>query len=153
MSDARAIINQSKTKNTMEKLTVIGNVVRDAQVREVNGRKAINFTVAVDKSYKDKEGNKIDRAAFYNAVIWRDSNQSTGIAGYLLKGTKVYVEGKPEAKLFTTKDGKQGIDLGILVGQVELLSASKPTANNTQTADENTANIPENATVGDDLPL
>lgn len=109
----------------MKKLQVIGNIVRDAELRESNGRKAVNFTVAVNESYKNKEGQKVETATFYSCTLWREVNQSAEVMKYLLKGTKVFVEGKPEAVLYKTKENKTAIDNKINVKELTLLSAAK----------------------------
>lgn len=114
----------------MKKTQVIGNVVRDAQVKEINGRKVINFVVAVNSSYKDTNGQKVELADFFNCGQWKDANQSTEVAKYLLKGTKVFVEGEPSAVLYKTKENQHAVDNRINVHMLQLLSASKKDDNN-----------------------
>lgn len=130
----------------MKKTQVIGNVVRDAQVKEMNGRKVINFVVAVNSNYKDANGQKVERADFFNCAQWKDANQSTEVAKYLLKGTKVFVEGEPSAVLYKTKENQHAVDNRINVHMLQLLSASKKDDNNTM---QETA-ISE--AINDDLP-
>jgi single-strand DNA-binding protein len=107
----------------MNKIQIIGNITRDAVIRDTNGRKAINFSVAVNENYKDKDGNKVEKATFYNCTMWKDGTQSTAIATYLTKGVKVFVEGKPSAELYKTKENVSAIDLRITVSNIELLSS------------------------------
>lgn len=120
----------------MKKIQVIGNITRDAQVNEVNGRKAVNFSVAVNESYKNKEGQKVESATFFNCSLWRDSTQSTTISQYLKKGTKVFVEGIPSAEIYKTKDNGHGIDMRILVREVELLGSKKEGESNSDGSNE-----------------
>jgi single-stranded DNA-binding protein len=41
---------------SLAKITVLGNIGQDAQVREVNGRYAINFSIAHNRKWTDNDG-------------------------------------------------------------------------------------------------
>ena len=134
----------------MQKIQVIGNIVRDAVIRENNGRKAINFVIAHNESYKNKEGVKVEKAFFYSCTLWRDGEQSTAVVPYLTKGIKVFVEGTPSAEMYKTKENVMAIDNRINVKQVELLSSKE------KTTDENKAPVENTVTAiadGNDLPF
>lgn len=133
----------------MQKIIITGNVTRDAKINETNGRKAINFSVAVNEHYKDAEGVKHERATFYSCTLWREGNQSTEISKYIVKGGKVMVIGKPGAELYKDKENKTAIDMRINVAEIELLSKVEK--------DEKTENEPglnnQNGSDKDDLPF
>lgn len=114
----------------MQKIIITGNITRDAVINETNGRKAINFSVAVNERYKDKDGNKCERASFYSCTLWREASQSTEISKYIKKGGKVMVVGKPSSELYKDKENKTSIDLRINVSEVELLSKVETDENN-----------------------
>lgn len=106
----------------MIKLQIIGNIGRDAQVNEVNGKKVINFSVAHTESWKDSTGEKKTKTTWVAAAHW---TEKTGIVPYLKKGTMVYVEGLPEAKSYTASDGSAKADLHVRVVSIQLLSVAK----------------------------
>ena len=135
----------------MQKIQAIGNITKDATINNVGGRNAINFNLAINESYKNKDGVKVDKAVFYSCSIWKDSAQSTEIAKYLLKGKKVYLEGKPSAELYTDKEGQKKIDNRINVAFVELLSPMDKTEPVNEATQENTASFATSK--GDDLPF
>lgn len=86
----------------MIRLTVIGNVGKDATIKEVNGKQVINFQIAHSRKYKDKTG------AMKEVITWIDCHywhQSPKIAPALKKGTKIYCEGLPETQGYQAKDG------------------------------------------------
>lgn len=134
----------------MQKIQVIGNIVRDAVVRDTNGRKAINFVVAVNKSYKDKEGVKHEKATFYSCTQWRESTQSVEVTKYLTKGIKVFVEGEPSAEMYQTKEGKQAIDNRINIGFLQLLTFAEKAESSTNSSAVMAETVAENV---DDLPF
>ncbi|MFX7098641.1 single-stranded DNA-binding protein, partial [Acinetobacter baumannii] len=53
-------------------------------------------------------------------AYWTDR---TAIAPYLKKGTQVYVEGQPDVRTYTTKDGTNGATLSLRVVSVQLLGS------------------------------
>ncbi|TAG11509.1 MAG: single-stranded DNA-binding protein [Sphingobacteriia bacterium] len=104
----------------MIKLTAIGNLGKDALVNNVNGKSVINFTVAHTEKYKDAQGNQKDKTIWVDCAYW---TERTAIAPYLKKGTQVYVEGQPDIRTYTTKEGVNGATLSLRVGSVQLLGS------------------------------
>ncbi|MDD2791984.1 MAG: single-stranded DNA-binding protein [Sediminibacterium sp.] len=104
----------------MIKLTAIGNLGRDAVLNTVSGRNVINFTVAHTERYKDAQGNQKDKTIWVDCAYW---TERTGIAPYLKKGTQVYVEGQPDVRTYTTKEGVNGATLSLRVSSVQLLGS------------------------------
>src|SRR3954468_15107533 len=102
----------------MIKLQVIGNIGKDGIVNNVNGKNVINFSVAHTEKFKDAQGVQKDKTIWVECAYWTDR---TGIAPYLRKGTQVYVEGQPDVRNYTTKDGTQGSSLSLRVSSVQLL--------------------------------
>jgi single-strand DNA-binding protein len=102
----------------MIKLTVIGNLGKDAVVNNVNGKSVINFSVAHTEKIKDAQGNVKDKTIWVECAYWTDR---TAIAPYLRKGTQVYAEGSPDLRNYTTQDGRTGTSLTLRIQQVQLL--------------------------------
>jgi len=104
----------------MIKMTAIGNLGKDAMLNNVNGKNVINFTVAHTERYRDAQGNQKDKTTWVDCAYW---TERTGIAPYLKKGTQVYVEGQPDVRTYTTKDGTNGATLTLRVSSVQLLGS------------------------------
>lgn len=102
----------------MIKLTAIGNLGKDCTVNTVNNKTVINFSVAHTEKFKDSMGVQKDKTIWVECAYWTDR---TAIAPYLKKGTQVYVEGSPEVRTYTTKDGGTGSSLTLRVQSVQLL--------------------------------
>jgi len=129
----------------MIKLQMIGNIGQDARVNEVNGRRSINFSVAHNRKYKNAEGVDVETTTWLNCSYWKNADQSTAIAKYLTAGTKIFVEGIPEVKLYKNRAGQMAASMNILVTQVELLAVRKE-GEDVQTGEE----PEENGTYGED---
>ncbi len=109
----------------MIKLQVIGNVGRDAEIHDVNGKKSINFTVASNKAYTDGDGNRVEKTTWVSCTMWRDQNQSTKVAEFIKKGSKIFVEGSPEIKMYKDSDNKTQSSLNLTVANLELISVKE----------------------------
>ena len=132
----------------MKKISIIGNVTKDAEIRAFEGgRSVINFDVAVNERFKDKNGQKQERTTYIRCAMWREV---TTIAQYITKGTKIYVEGAPDADAYVNKEGKAVGNLKINVREIEFLgSATKKTESGGGSPAEDSF-VP---TATDDLPF
>lgn len=128
----------------MIKLTAIGNLGKDAVLNNVNGKNVINFNVAHTEKYKDAQGNQKEKTTWIDCSYW---TERTAIAPYLKKGTSVYLEGQPDVRSYTAKDGTNGASLVLRVGLVQLLSSGSKDAQQQDSAPSNESGVV------DDLPF
>lgn len=95
----------------------------DAEVREVkNGKKVTNFTVALNKRWKDKEGEAHEKTAFVDCAYWVNA----GVAEFLSKGTIVEINGWIETRAWVAGNGDAKANLTCTVETLKLFS--NPTA-------------------------
>lgn len=118
-------INSNIKITGMIKLQIIGNLGKDCTVKDVNGKNVINFNVAHTESYKDKDGNKMNKTTWVECAYWTDK---TAIAPYLTKGKMVYVEGAPEARGWKDKQGDAQGSLNVRVFGLQLLGGGNTEA-------------------------
>lgn len=115
----------------MEQITITGHVGQDAVIRNTNGRNVISFSVAVNDSYTNGQGQKVEKTNWYDVAIWKEAGQSLRIADYLKKGQQVLVQGKPEARCYQiTKGANAGqwvAAVSIQARSTELLGSSQKT--------------------------
>lgn len=107
----------------MRRITIIGNLTQDADVKSVSARKVINFSIAANEKHKDSQGNPVEKTFYYNCSIWRDSNVK--IAEYLTRGTKVFLEGTPDTEIYKDKSGEYKAAIKINVSNIELIGSGK----------------------------
>lgn len=142
----------------MKKIQVIGNLTKDCVVRQVDGgRMAINFTVAENERWKDKQGQKMEKVTYFSCTLWR--SEETSIAQYLTKGVKIFVEGSPSIYLYENQEQQKVGIIQITVRQIELLDSKKTSAPTTpqgstkQPANESGYNDTLVPTPDDDIPF
>ena len=90
--------------SSINKFCVMGRLVRDPEIKETeNGNKVANITLAVDRDYKDKDGNKI--TDFLNYSLW--NKDAERIKNYSAKGSHVVLEGTFNDKVLELENGKK----------------------------------------------
>ena len=90
----------------------IGRLGKDAEVKEVSGKKVINFSIAVDTGYGDKK-----KTIWLECGKWGDN---TAVAQYLVKGSQVHVSGEPSLREWES-NGKSGVSFQLNVQQITLV--------------------------------
>jgi len=102
----------------MNKLTIIGNLVRDPELRTTSqGISVCTFTVAVNRR-NTREGQP--EADFFRVTAWRQLGENC--AKYLAKGRKVCVVGSVSVSTYTGNDGATKANLEVTADDVEFLS-------------------------------
>ena len=99
----------------MNKLTIIGNVTRDPELRTTQtGKEVCSFTVAVNWRGKDKDPD------YFNVNAW---DKLAGICKeYLSNGKKVCVVGAVSARTYQDRNGETRVSLDVRADEVEFLS-------------------------------
>ena len=90
----------------LNKALIIGNLTRDPEMRSLpSGIQVTSFSVATNRVFKDKEGNKKEQADFHNIVVF--GRQAELVAQYLKKGSSVLVEGRMQTRSWDDKTSGQ----------------------------------------------
>lgn len=88
----------------LNKAFLYGNLTRDPELKSLpSGIKVTSFSIATNRTWKDKNGVKQDSTTFHNIVAFGKTAEI--IAQYLKKGRGVFVEGRIENRSWEDKDG------------------------------------------------
>src|SRR3954451_5831517 len=91
---------------SLNKCMIIGNLGRDPEMRYTpSGQAVTQFTVAVNRNYKDQQGERQEETEWFRVVAW--GQQAEFSAEYLRKGAKVYVEGRIQTRQWEGQDGQK----------------------------------------------
>jgi single-strand DNA-binding protein len=110
----------------MNKIIIMGNLGNDPETRQFNDNDGnmtgmvANFNVAVHETIKDKQGNKVKATEWFRCVAW--GTTANFIEKYVLKGSKVLVEGKMKSRNWTDKNGQEKTTTELNVEKIELLN-------------------------------
>ena len=90
----------------VNKVMLVGRLTRDIEVRNTSsGQTVAGMSMATNRFWKDKNGQRQDQTEFHNVVLW---GRLAEIAGqYLTKGQEVYIEGRLQTRKYTAKDGTE----------------------------------------------
>ena len=93
--------------NTLKnKVQLIGRLGQDPEIVTFNdGNKMAKFSLATDDSYKDKNGNKVERAYWHNIVV--KNGLVKVVEEYVTKGQEIAIEGKLTNRVWEDKDGNK----------------------------------------------
>jgi len=106
----------------LNKVMIIGNLGQDPEIRYMpSGDAVANISVATDESYKDKQGQKVEKTEWHRVSMF---GKLAEIAGqYLRKGSKVYVEGKLETRKWQAQDGSDRYSTDIKAFSMQMLDS------------------------------
>ena len=106
----------------MNKIILLGRLTRDPEIRTTSsGTTTANFTVAVNRNFKNKDGNY--DADFLSCVAFR--NTADFISKYFKKGRMISLEGRVQTRNYETEDGTKRYVTEIVVEGVEFAGDSK----------------------------
>ncbi|HEY4479737.1 MAG TPA: single-stranded DNA-binding protein [Candidatus Paceibacterota bacterium] len=101
----------------INKALIYGNLTRDPEMRSLpSGIHVTSFSVATNRVYKDKEGNKKEQADFHNVVVF--GRQAETVSQYLKKGSGVFVEGRMQTRSWEA-DGQKKYRTEIVADRVQ----------------------------------
>lgn len=86
------------------RIILIGRLTRDPELRYVpSGAPVASFTLAVDRPFRDQQGNR--ETDFIDVVAWRKLAEQ--VSQYMAKGRMVAVEGRLQIRSYETQDGQK----------------------------------------------
>ncbi len=100
----------------------VGRLVAQPEVKESeNGKKYTNFTIAVQRSYKNADG--VYETDFLDVVSFGPMAETT--CEYCQKGDMVGVKGRVETSSYENEDGEKRKSIQIIADRITFLSSSK----------------------------
>ena len=135
-------------------VNVTGRVVRDLGERDftyfASGTAKLQFSIAVNKSVKDANGNWSEKSAFFDVVVWGKYAES--LRPRLAKGAKVTVHGSLEQDTWQDKQtGAKREKIYIKAENVQLQSPQSTQTRQTATQPVQQA-APQSVEFEDDWP-
>ena len=125
----------------VNKVIFHGRMVRDAELKDVNGFKVTEFTIAWSEKYKETETK-----CFLRCKAWRSTAEF--IEKYFKKGQEICIEGHMVTEEWE-KDGEKQSRTICTVEKVHFCGSKA--SNNESTKNNDFVNIPEN--VSEQIPF
>ena len=100
----------------------VGRLVAQPEIKESgNGKKYMNFTVAVQRSYKNADG--VYETDFLDVVSFGPVAETT--AEYCQKGDMIGIKGRVETSVYENEAGEKRKNVQIVADRITFLSSSK----------------------------
>ncbi|MCT3147326.1 single-stranded DNA-binding protein [Lacticaseibacillus rhamnosus] len=125
----------------LNSVSLTGRLTRDVDLRYTqSGTAAGSFTLAVDRKFKSKTGER--ETDFINCQIWRKSAEN--FANFTKKGSLVGVEGHIQTRTYNNAQGQKVFVTEVIVDNFALLESRQASQNNPKS--QQTANASAAAT-------
>lgn len=108
----------------MNKVELVGRLTKEPEVKLTSNQTAYcNFTVAVDRKFKGKDGNR--QADFIICVAWKQT--ATFIQKYFHKGNRIGLTGSIQTRTFDDNEGRKVYVTEVIVDDVEFVESANKT--------------------------
>lgn len=108
----------------INKIILIGRLGVNPEVRyTTSGMAVVNFTLATNEAWTDKNGQKQERTEWHRVVVW--GKLAELCAQYLCKGKRAYVEGKLQTRQWQDKGGQIKYTTEVQAQVVQFLGADE----------------------------
>lgn len=125
-------------------IAVEGRLVADPEMRYTpDGTPVANFRIAVDRSFKNKAGER--EADFFNVVAWRGLGEA--IANHVTKGRLISIVGRLQSRNYETQEGGKRTAVEIVASEFHFLDSKRDGNAPAGASDHDEAELP------DDLPF
>lgn len=90
----------------LNKVSLIGRSTTDVEIKtiEASGTSVVNFTVATNRRYKNKDAQIVEESEYHRCVAY--GNAADVIGKYVNKGKRLYVEGRLRTRKWDDSTGQ-----------------------------------------------
>jgi len=104
------------------RVQLIGRLGQTPEIKTFDdGNKIANFSLATDDSYKNKEGEKVERTDWHNCVV--RGKLVNIVESYVTKGMEIALEGKLTTRSYDDKDGNKRYVTEVFVKEILMLGS------------------------------
>lgn len=113
------------SSRSLNKVQLIGNLTRDPELRYTpTGAAVCTIGLATNRTWKTEAGEKKEETEFHRVVAW---NKLAELCSQLLiKGRKIYVEGRLRTNTWQTAEGQPRITTEIVIEDMIILDSRRP---------------------------
>jgi single-strand DNA-binding protein len=106
------------------KVIIMGNMTKDPELKYTEGGLAIcNFSIATNRRWKGKDGEKKEEVEFHNCVAF--NKQAEVIAQFFTKGKGIHVDGRLHTRSWETPEGQKRYATEIVMEEFSFIPSGK----------------------------
>lgn len=113
----------------LNRVQIMGNLGKDPESRYTgSGKMIVSFSVAVNNTWKDANGEKKTNTEWVNVEAW--GRLAEIINQYAKKGSSVYLEGRLKTDKFEDKNGDMKYFTKVIASSVQFLGGGSNNGSN-----------------------
>jgi single-strand DNA-binding protein len=112
---------------SINQVILMGNLTRDPELRAANEQSVVSFSLALNRSYKDKSGEWQESTDYIDVVAW--GTLAEQVSGRLVKGNRALVAGRLQSRSWET-DGVKKSKVEVLATDVTFLDKEEDNEQN-----------------------
>ena len=98
-------------------VTVVGNLTREPELRYTpSGAAVAKFGIAVNRSYNNRNGDKVEQTDFFDVTAWRELGEN--VAESLTVGSRVIVTGRLQQDRWENDGGEKRSKIFIVADEI-----------------------------------
>lgn len=103
------------------KVILMGNLTRDPELKTLQGGNSVcNLGLAVNRTWRDQQGNKQEEVTFIDVVVWGKTAENCN--QYLSKGRPVFIEGRLQMDQWEDREtGQRRSKLKVVAERVQFM--------------------------------
>lgn len=106
---------------SLNQVTLMGNLTRDPELRQTpSGQTVTNFSLALNRSYKDQSGEWQEVTDYVDIVCWGPLAER--VAQYMSKGRRCLVQGRLQSRSWE-QEGQKRSKVEVLANDVTFLDS------------------------------
>ena len=107
----------------VNKVTLVGNLGGDPEVRQTKSGNVCNLRIATSHGKKAADGSWSNETEWHTVVVFgRDADNCQK---FLAKGRQVYIEGRIQSRDYVNRDGQNRRSFEIVANRVVFLSSER----------------------------
>ncbi len=108
----------------LNKAIIIGNITRDPEIKALpSGMTVCSFSVATNRTWKDKDGSKKEAVEFHNIQVF--GRTAENVAKFMRKGSQIMIEGRIQTRSWETKEKTKAYRTEIVAENVQFGTSPK----------------------------
>ncbi len=106
-------------------VTLTGRLTHAPEGKQVGDKQAAKFSLAVNDSYKGKDGEQVEKTCFIDVDTW--GRTAENVCAYLSKGSQVLVSGRLQLDRWEDKQGNKRSKHKVVAQTVQFLGGKNST--------------------------
>lgn len=134
----------------MNKVELIGRLTKDPEIKMTTIQTPYcNFTVAVDRRFKDANGQR--QADFISCVAWRQT--ASFIQKYFRKGSRIGICGSIQTRNYEDQNGQKHYITEVVVDEAEFVESTNNVVQQNQAETQTSPAVLASETVQKEAPV